>query len=87
VEQIGERRDTMLTVLIAGDERAIDFAEVPIRPLFRNEGAAAIWKRDEQELNATSSKSPHDVEIAPLQRMALTQNLHRTGEVAEMGSL
>jgi hypothetical protein len=87
VEQIGERCDTMLTSLIAGGERAIDFAGVPIRPSFRNEGAAAVWKRDEQELNAASSQSLHDFEITPLQRMALTQNLHRTGEVAEMSSL
>jgi hypothetical protein len=38
-------------------------------------------------LNAAPSQSPHDFEIASLQRMALTQNLHRTREVAEMGSL
>jgi hypothetical protein len=87
VEQIGERRHTTLAAFIARGERAIGFVELPIRPLLRNEGAAAIWKRNEQELNAAPSQSPHDFEIAPLQRMALTQNLHRTREVAEMGSL
>jgi hypothetical protein len=87
VEQIGEWRDTTLAAFIAGGERAIGFVGVPIRPSFRNEGAAAIWKRNEQELDAAPSQSPHDFEIAPLQRMALTQNLHRTGEVTEMGSL
>jgi len=39
------------------------------------------------QLNAAPSQSPHDFEIASLQRMALAQNSHRTGEVAEMGSL
>jgi hypothetical protein len=87
VEQIGERRDTTLTAFIAGGERAIGFVGLPIRPSFRNEGAAAVWKRDEQELNAAPSQSPHDFEIVSLQWMALTQNLHRTREVAEMGSL
>jgi len=87
VEQIGERRDTTLTAFIAGGERAIGFVGLPIRPSFRNEGAAAVWKRDEQELNAAPSQSPHDFEIASLQRMALAQNFHQTGEVAEMGSL
>src|ERR1700682_6057366 len=86
-EQIGERRDTTLAAFIARGERAIGFVELPIRPSFRNEGAAAIWKRNEQEVNAAPSQSPHDFEIASLQRMELTQNLHRTREVAEMGSL
>jgi hypothetical protein len=80
VEQIGERRDTTLAAFIARGERAIGFVELPIRPLFRNDVAAAIWKRNEQELNAAPSQSHHDFEIASLQRMALTQSLHRTGE-------
>jgi hypothetical protein len=87
VEQIGEWRDTTLAAFITRGERAIGFVGIPIRPSFRNEGATAVWKRDEQELNAAPSQSPHDFEIASLQRMALTQNLYRTGEIAEMGSL
>jgi hypothetical protein len=55
VEQIGERRDTTLAAFIARGESAIGFVELPIRPSFRNEGAAAVRKRDEQELNAAPS--------------------------------
>jgi hypothetical protein len=78
VEQIGDRRDTTLAAFIARSERAIGFVGLPIRPSFRNEGAAAIRKRDEQELNAAPSQSPHDFEITSLQGMSLTQNLRRT---------
>jgi hypothetical protein len=52
-----------------------------------NQGAAAVWKRDEQELNVAPPQASHDFEIAPLQRMAGAQNLHRTRKVTEMGSL
>jgi hypothetical protein len=57
VEQIGERRDTTLTAFIAGGERAIGFVEIPIRPSFRNEGAAAVWKRTRSGRPLKSARS------------------------------
>jgi len=56
VEQIDERRDTTLAIVLGRRQRFIDgIGRLQVRPLCWNEGTAAVRKRDEQELNAMPS--------------------------------
>jgi hypothetical protein len=56
VEQIDERRDTTLAIVLGRRQRFIGIiGRLQVCPLGWNEGTAAVRKRDEQELNATPS--------------------------------
>ena len=56
LEQIDERRDTMLAIVLGRRQRFIGVTgRLQVRPLCWNEGTAAVRKRDEQELNAAPS--------------------------------